>query len=96
RFELGGGERLTYATMLRRMRASLGFRTLPVLLPVSVMALATRILGRGAAMVRRLNVDLVADNAPAEAAFGYRPRPFAPSRECWFDGVAENAGFTPV
>lgn len=96
RFELGGGERLAYSTMLKRMRASLGFRTLPVLLPVTVMAFATRILGRGTAMVRRLNVDLVADNAPAEAAFGYRPRPFSPSRECWFDGVVENTGFTPV
>lgn len=84
RFELGGGERLTYADMLRRTRTSLGFRTLPVPLSVSVMKLATRILGRGGAMVQRLNVDLVADNAPAEAAFGYRPRPFRPTRDCWF------------
>lgn len=96
RFEIGGGERLTYSAMLWRMRASLGFRTLPVLLPVSVMKLATRILGRGTAMVQRFNVDLVADNTPAEAAFGYRPRPFRPTRDCWFDGKTEFIEPTPV
>lgn len=96
RFEIGGGERLPYSAMLSRMRTGLGFRTLPVLLPVSVMAIATRILGRGVAMVQRLNVDLVADNAPAEAAFGYRPRPFRPSRECWFGEVSGPARGTVV
>lgn len=96
RFEIGGGERLTYSAMLWRMRGSLGFWTLPVLLPVSVMKLATRIRGRGTAMVQRFNADLVADNAPAEAAFGYRPRPFAPTRDCWFDGASAFTGPTRV
>lgn len=96
RFEVGGGERLPYGTMLSRVRHSLGFRTWPVPIPISVMHLATRVLRRGRGMVHRFGVDLIADNGPAEAVLGYRPRPFNPSPACWFDGVAESADSTPV
>lgn len=82
-FELGGGERLSYAQMLERVRAGLGRRTLPLPLPIYLLRRIARLSGRGAGMVQRLTQDLLADNAPAEAVLGYRPRPFQPGPECW-------------
>lgn len=82
-FELGGGERLSYAQMLQRVRAGLDRRTIPLPLPISLLRLFARIGGRGRGMVQRLTQDLVADNAAAEAAIGYRPRTFRPGADCW-------------
>lgn len=82
-FELGGGERLSYAQMLERVHASLGRPAISLPLPISLLRLAARLGGRGRGMVQRLTQDLVADNRAAEAVIGYRPRPFRPSAECW-------------
>lgn len=82
-FELGGGERLSYAQMLQRVRASLGVPAISLPLPISLLRLATRISGRGRGMVQRLTQDLVADNRAAEAAIGYGPRPFRPAADSW-------------
>lgn len=81
--QLGGGERLSYAQMLERVRDGLDRRTISLPLPISLLRLLTRIGGRGRGMVQRLTQDLIADNASAEAAIGYRPRPFRPSPGCW-------------
>lgn len=80
---LGGGERLSYAQMLERVRASLNRPAIPLPLPVSLLRLFARLSGRGRGMVQRLTQDLVADNRAAAAAIGYLPRPFRPLAGCW-------------
>lgn len=92
RFELGGGERLSYAQMLERVRAGLGRRTLPLPLPIYLLRRIARLSGRGAGMVQRLTQDLLADNALAEALLGYRPRLFRPGPECWTPASPERDG----
>jgi nucleoside-diphosphate-sugar epimerase len=82
-FALGGGERLSYAQMLERVRASLACRTVPVPLPINLLRAMARLGGRGAGMVQRLNVDLVADNSAVEALPGVNPRGFRPDAGCW-------------
>jgi nucleoside-diphosphate-sugar epimerase len=88
-YALGGGERLAFAAMLERVRASLPFRTVPLPVPLplarGVLALAraagsTRL---SPALVDRLGHDLVADDRAARADFGYAPRPFRPDPACW-------------
>jgi nucleoside-diphosphate-sugar epimerase len=92
-YALGGGERLPFATMLERVRTSLPFRTVPVPMPLPLLR-ATIALARVAgsarlspALVDRLGSDLVADDGPARADFGYAPRPFRPDAACWHDVV---------
>lgn len=82
-FELGGGERLSYAQMLERVRAGLVRPAISLPLPISLLRLAACLSGRGRGMVQRLTQDLVADNHAAETALGYRPRPFRPAAACW-------------
>ena len=82
-YELGGGERLSYAAMLARLRDSLDRRTLAVPLPIYLLRMLARLTGRGNGMVQRLTQDLIADNSPVERRFGLRPRPFRPRAECW-------------
>ncbi|HVH35487.1 MAG TPA: NAD-dependent epimerase/dehydratase family protein [Tahibacter sp.] len=86
---LGGGERLSYAQMLARVRAGLGRSTFPLPLPIGFLRLVTRVTGRGGGMVQRLKQDLVADNASAQSLLGLHPRDFRPGSECWQadDGV---------
>jgi nucleoside-diphosphate-sugar epimerase len=93
-YELGGGERLTFATMLERVRASLPFRSVPV--PLSLTAL--RVIARSTprfprAALDRLGSDLVADDREAVADFGWAPRTFYPDAACWFapSGRAEQS-----
>ncbi|MBS0558223.1 MAG: hypothetical protein JSR27_12485 [Proteobacteria bacterium] len=71
-YELGGGERLRFGAMLRRLRqASAGF-TLTV--PIPLLALRLARVAPGA--LARVQTALVADNTAAIADFGYSPRPF--------------------
>jgi nucleoside-diphosphate-sugar epimerase len=87
-YALGGGERLTLAAMLERVRASLPVRTLPLRVTVP---LARRLVGLArragvplaTSMLDRATTDLVADDAPARADFGWSPRPFQPDAAAW-------------
>ncbi|MDW8480147.1 MAG: hypothetical protein RML12_10640 [Xanthomonadales bacterium] len=73
--EAGGGERLDFATMLRRAaRARVG-RCLPLPLPTALLAL---LAPRWRGAVARLARDQVAEPAPVLAELGWCPRPFAP------------------
>lgn len=81
--ELGGGERLSYAQMLSRVRAGLGRATLGLPLDINLLRAVTWITGRGGGMVQRLKQDLVADNVPLQSLLGVNPRGFRPGPECW-------------
>ncbi|GMV29199.1 MAG: hypothetical protein AMXMBFR59_13240 [Rhodanobacteraceae bacterium] len=80
---LGGGERLSFARMLGRMRAGLGCSTLPVPLSIYLLQIASRLTGRGGAMLQRLTQDLVADNRRVVELLGVSPREFHPGGDCW-------------
>lgn len=81
--EIGGGERLPYHAMFRRMHASVGVPTLAVPLPqLSLRALAA-MLPRARGPVSRLQQDLIADNADLTTLLGVRPRPFRPDESTW-------------
>jgi nucleoside-diphosphate-sugar epimerase len=85
---LGGGERLGFDAMLERVRQSLPVRCLPLPIPLSAMRLLAGLARAGgvaasAAAVARLRQDLVADDAPARAEFGWNPRPFRPDASTW-------------
>lgn len=93
-YALGGGERLAFAAMLERVRLSLPMRCLPVPVPLPLahaLAAFARALGVATtpAAVARLREDLVADDAPARAQFGWNPRPFHPDPATW--GLAGRA-----
>jgi nucleoside-diphosphate-sugar epimerase len=79
--EIGGGECLTFAELLQRVRASIGAFALPLPLPMSLLrALAP---ARYRAAIVRLQSDLLADNHVVIAELGVRPRAFLPDRSCW-------------
>jgi nucleoside-diphosphate-sugar epimerase len=87
-YALGGGERLGYAEMVRRVLASLQPppRLLRVPAPLFRGALAAahgigRLRGMNAAALARMREPLVFDIAPARRDFGYAPRPFNPTRD---------------
>jgi len=87
-YALGGGERLSFDAMLERVRASLPGRTIPLPLPfplLRVLAGTARRVGIAASggALDRLTLDLVADDAPARAAFGWNPRTFRPTAADW-------------
>lgn len=93
-YALGGGERLAFAAMLERVRLSLPVHCLPVPVPLSLahaLAAVARAVGVAAtpAAVARLREDLVADDAPARAQFGWNPRLFRPDPATW--GLAARA-----
>lgn len=88
--ELGGGERLSYAQMLRRVRAGLGRPTLGLPLDINLLRAVTWITGRGGGMVQRLKQDLVADNGPLQALLGVNPRGFRPGPECWIAAAQQD------
>ena len=79
-YPLGGGERLRFDDLLRRLRAALPGVVLP--LPVSPLILhAARHLRASGALItgaalNRLREPLIADNSAAAADFGYAPRAF--------------------
>lgn len=75
-YELGGGERLRFDAMLRRLRdAAPGF-----VLPIPIPSFALQLLARSGRIapgaLARLRIALVADNTRASHDFGYAPRPF--------------------
>ena len=76
--QLGGGERLSSAQMFARARRGLPLWTLPLPIPHGALGLLARALPGRAAMLGRLDSDLVVDNAPAEQLLKIRPRAFAP------------------
>lgn len=89
-FDVGGGERLTFATMLDRVRHSLASWTLPLPVPRAALgsglALAARSplwRGPGPQIVARLDKDLLADDGPARRALGWSPRAFQPHATTW-------------
>lgn len=75
-YALGGGERLGFDAMLERVRASLPWRCLPLPLPLAAARALARLGFAAPAAVARLTQDLVADDSPARADFGWSPRPF--------------------
>jgi nucleoside-diphosphate-sugar epimerase len=81
--EIGGGERLDYATMFRRVQASMSPRALPVPLPSLALRLLAAALPRARGPVSRLQQDLIADNGPLQALLGVQPRPFRPDASTW-------------
>jgi nucleoside-diphosphate-sugar epimerase len=87
-YALGGGERLPFATMLERVRASLPVRTLPLPVPLGASRALLGVaraagLRVGSAAIDRLARDLVADHAAAVADFGWSPRGFHPDARAW-------------
>lgn len=91
---LGGGERLGFDAMLERVRQSLPARCLPLPVPLAMVRMLAGLARAGgiaasAAAVARLREDLVADDAPARAEFGWDPRPFRPDASTW--GLAARA-----
>ena len=89
-FDIGGGERLTFATMLERIRHSLPSWTLAVPVPLAALRIALRMAGRsgrwralGPAFVARLGTDLLADDGPARQDLGWSPRSFHPQASTW-------------
>lgn len=91
-YDVGGGERLAFAAMLSRVRASLPFATLPLPIPIALalaragIGLARKLPAFGAASTSaldRLGEDLVVDDAAASADFGWNPRAFRPDASAW-------------
>ncbi|WP_315386635.1 NAD-dependent epimerase/dehydratase family protein [uncultured Stenotrophomonas sp.] len=84
--QIGGGERLDYQQMFRRVHASIGTATLPLYLPGMALRLLAATVPRARGPVSRLEQDLVADNTALTALLGVRPRPFAPTPGTWRPG----------
>jgi len=82
-FPFGGGERMSCAEMLRRVRASAGVATLPVPLPLALLRAGSRVIGRGLGTVARFGDDLCADNTAVVADLAVAPRPFRPLPADW-------------
>lgn len=86
-YEVGGGERLTYETMARRVFASLErrprFLRIPQWLVHVARSGATQRRMQNVAMLLRMSSDLVADNQIAEEELGFTPRPFHPKKDTW-------------
>lgn len=81
--QIGGGERLTYQQMFRRVYGSIGQPTLPVYLPGGLLALLASAWPRMRGPVSRLQQDLVADNSMLGTLLGVQPRPFRPQPATW-------------
>ena len=84
-YELAGGERLTYRSMLERIFQSLGRKPRILPLPVGMYRAAitvARVLPRyrslTPAVAERMNQDMVFDCSAALREFGLKPRGFAP------------------
>lgn len=93
RYDLPGGDTMTYREMVRRVLAALQPPPPLLLLPEAPWRLALRaaraagVLGDARlAMLARLGDDLVFDAAPARADLGYAPRPFRPDAAMFVAG----------
>lgn len=85
-FDIGGGEKLPYRTMVRRVADALGRN--PVILPLPglthfarMAAFARPSLDATASALYRMNRDQVADNSAARLTFEFNPRAFHPTLE---------------
>ena len=84
--QIGGGERLDYQQMFRRVHASIGTPTLPLYLPRTALRMLAAAVPRARGPVSRLEQDLIADNTALTELLGVRPRPFAPTPGTWRPG----------
>ena len=84
-FQVGGGERLSYRQMVRRIFE--GLHRKPIIVPIPLFAFQMAVwIGSAVptlafikpAMVERMYDDLVADNSKAENLLGFSPRTFRP------------------
>lgn len=85
-YDLPGGEALPYREMVRRVLQALEPPARLLELPAPLFDLVLRLAqargmaaGFGDAALDRMRRDLVFDDAPARADFGYAPRPFRPT-----------------
>lgn len=85
-YDLPGGEALPYREMVRRVLHALEPPARLLELPAPLFDLVVRMAqargmaaGFGDAALDRMRRDLVFDDAPARADFGYAPRPFRPT-----------------
>ena len=89
-FDLGGGERLPFASMLERVRRSLPTWVIPVPIPMAAVRIgldlarrSTHWRGFGPGIIERLGKDLIADDESARHALQWAPRPFRPDAVTW-------------
>ena len=81
---LPGGETLTYHEMVRRVFHAMGRKPVIVPLPERLLSVGAKVFrslalaGYGPEVFRRMNRDLVFDDARARTILGYAPRPFQP------------------
>ena len=80
-YALGGGERLPFNQLLRRLIAAVPGPVLPLPVPRWLLRTLSAWSGRddapSAGALQRLDADLVADDSEARRDFGYSPRAFA-------------------
>ena len=89
--EIGGGERLDYASMFKRVHASMLERTLPLPVPLPLLRCLAAAWPKARGPVSRLQQDLIADNGPLLALLGIQPRPFRPDGHTWLPMSPEQA-----
>ena len=80
-YELGGGERLTFEQMIRRLRRCATGPVVSLPIPIAALHAAAIFSARGMpgrAAIARLRQSLTADNSAALHDFGYAPGPFDP------------------
>jgi nucleoside-diphosphate-sugar epimerase len=75
-YEIGGGERLRFDTMIRRLRQCAPGFVLSFPIPILALRLLARPARIAPGTLARLHIDLIADNAPAIRDFDYSPQPF--------------------
>jgi uncharacterized protein YbjT (DUF2867 family) len=80
---IGGGERLPFVEMFRRVRRSQPCATLPLPLPGALLRACARALPRLRGPLNRLDTDLIADNSELQSLLGVHPRPFHPDSSMW-------------
>ena len=84
-FAVGGGEQLSFADMLGRIRGGISTCTIALLVPLGLARIALRLLRLHprwrhlrAGLVDRLQVDQIVDNDPACRDLHWQPRSFLP------------------
>lgn len=85
--EIGGGERIPYRVMFKRVRDSLQVATLPVPLPAWGLRAAATLLPAVRGPIERLTSDLLADNTQLRETLGVHPRRFAPTADMWIPSM---------
>ncbi|HET7925652.1 MAG TPA: hypothetical protein VFL30_12180 [Rhodanobacteraceae bacterium] len=89
-YDVGGGERIAFSRMLRRVRVSLPFATLALPIPLAIAnagagfaRISPAFRAASADAIARMREDLVADHSAAAADFGWSPRTFEPDPRDW-------------